>query len=80
MADKIRLLLEDMLPDVQHLVKRGYFTYEQARDILKTREYHEYSFMRQNSAPKDFLKAIEYEYKLERQRRKKKKNLKSKLV
>ena len=45
---------------------------------MKERENNEFQLERKNISPKDFLKSIEFEYNLERQRRKKYKALKIK--
>lgn len=69
MADKIRLLMEGMLPDMLYYLKRKVFSKEEIRDIMKERENNEYLLMRKNFSLKDLMKSIDFEYNLERKRR-----------
>ncbi|KAL4453212.1 hypothetical protein ABPG74_015443 [Tetrahymena malaccensis] len=78
MGDKIRLQVEGMLPEMLQLVKRKIFTKEEVNQILKERENNEYLLERKNASVKDYLKVIEYEYGLEKMRRKRFKALKIK--
>jgi len=57
-----------MLPDLLILEKKKAFSKQEIADIVKEREKIEYTLLRTNSSKKDFLKAIEFEYRLERKR------------
>ena len=59
MADKIRVWIEQQVPDLIALVKRQVFTKDEVRSILKQRENLEYLMTRRTVEAKDFLKAIE---------------------
>lgn len=78
MGDKIRLQIEGMLPEMLQFVKRKIFTKDEVNQIMKERENNEYLLERKNAGVKDYLKVIEYEYGLEKQRRKRFKALKIK--
>jgi len=64
MADLVRSTMEAMIPDLLILMKKKVFTKTEVKEILKTREAFEYTFLRKTSSKKDYLKAIEYEYQL----------------
>jgi hypothetical protein len=40
MADKIRILVESMMVDMLYFVKKGVFTKQEAKLIMKDRENH----------------------------------------
>jgi hypothetical protein len=40
MADKIRILVESMMVDMLYFVKKGVFTKQEAKQIIKDRENH----------------------------------------
>ena len=75
MADKIRYGQEQMMGDLMLMVKKQYFNKAQIQDILKQRENHEYRLKRANLTPLEYLESIEYEYTLERERKKRVKEL-----
>lgn len=62
--------MESMLPDMLFYLKKGIFDKEEIRSAMKHREQHEYNLMRKNQGLKDLLNAIQFEYDLERERRK----------
>ena len=64
MADKIRSLIESMMPELISLVKKNLFTQTEAQDILKERENIEYSLTKKTVKLKDFLKALQFEINL----------------
>lgn len=64
MADLVRTIIEDMLPDLTALGRRKIFTKKEIRQILKAREKAEYIFLRKNVTKKDYLKSINYELEL----------------
>lgn len=64
MADKIKILIEEMRVDLLNLMKRQIFTKKEIKTILSLRENLEYSLTKKSCKAKDFLKAIQYEYDL----------------
>ena len=66
MADLVRSTVEAMVPDLLMFMKKKVFNKKEVKDILKTRETFEYSFLRRTASKKDYLKAIQYEYQLVR--------------
>lgn len=64
MADKIKILIEEMRVDLLSLMKKQIFTKEEIKQILHNRENLEYSISKKSTKGKDFLKAIQYEYDL----------------
>ena len=55
MADTVRILMEDILPDMLQFIKRKVFDKEEVQDIMKTREQHEYHLLRKNTSAIEFL-------------------------
>lgn len=64
MADKIKILIEEMRGELIALMKRQIFDKHEVKEILSVRENLEYSLTKKNCKPKDYLKAIQYEYDL----------------
>jgi hypothetical protein len=58
MADKIRILMEGMMPDLLTFIKKGVFTKKEGKEILKDRENLEYSLTKKSAGLKEYLKAI----------------------
>ena len=69
MADEIRERMERMLPGLHFFERHQLFSREETNSIFKNREDFEYSLMKFNSSPLEFLRAVEYELKLESKRR-----------
>ena len=67
--DKIQAILEPLLEDSLPLVHKGIFTTQELRHAMCQREAHENNMMRSTYRLSDFLKAIEFEYSFERERR-----------
>ena len=61
MADKVQLALETLVPEMDVLIQKGYFTKKDAKKIMKKRHYHEYQFEKTDVLPLDYFKAIKYE-------------------
>ena len=64
MGDKIRILMESMMPHLMVFIKNGTFSKKEVKEILKTRENLEYAMTKKTANKKNFLKAIDYEYSL----------------
>ena len=75
MADKIRLLIETMMPDLLALKRKKVFSKKQIREILQNREEMEYALVKKGVTLKDYYKALEYEYTLVNNQFKEKKKI-----
>ena len=75
MADKVQLTLETLVPEMDVLIQKGYFTKKDVKKIMKKRRFHEYQFEKTDVIPLDFFKAIKYEKILNKRMKKQKKNL-----
>lgn len=64
MADKIKAVLESFAWDLRAFEKKGIFSQEELRDIMKEREDFEYRMNKNTSKDVDFLSAIQYEMEL----------------
>jgi len=73
MADTVRRVLEEMVPELEDLEQRGYFNKNEIKQIVQKRQNFEYNLRRRASLKADFLKYIEYENKLEKLRQIRKK-------
>ena len=65
MADTVRYLLEQMLPELEDFEKRGLFSKQEIKQIVKKRTDFEYRLKRRAILKEDYLHAIEYEVQLE---------------
>jgi U3 small nucleolar RNA-associated protein 6 len=77
MADTVRRVLEEMVPELEDLEERGYFNKNEIKQIVQKRQDFEYNLRRRAALKADFLRYIEYENKLEklRQIRRKQRNI-----
>ena len=67
--DKVQAILEPLLEDSLPLVHKAIFTAEELRQAMCEREKHENNMLKPTFKLSDYLKAIEFEYALERERR-----------
>lgn len=56
MADTVRYLLEEMIPELEDLEERGYFTRAEIKQIVKRRTDFEYLLKRRAALKADYLK------------------------
>lgn len=56
MADTVRYLMEEMIPELEDLEERGYFTRAEIRQIVKRRTDFEYLLKRRAAVKADYLK------------------------
>ena len=56
MADTVRNIMEMMIPELQDLEARGYFTKEEIRQITKRRSDFEYLLKRKAARKADYLR------------------------
>lgn len=54
MADKVQLILEGMLSELEALSILGYFTKSQIKNIIKKRRTHEYGIVKKVVSKDDF--------------------------
>ncbi|KAK9798945.1 hypothetical protein WJX73_006936 [Symbiochloris irregularis] len=69
MADTVRNLLEQMLPEMDELEQIGYFSRAELKSILHRRAQFEYLLKRKTVLKADVLRYIKYEHCLEQLRR-----------
>lgn len=76
----MRRLLEEMVPELEDLEERGYFSKSEIKGIVKKRQNFEYALRRRAALKIDYARYIEYETNLEklRQVRRKERNIKGK--
>ncbi|KAF7731784.1 U3 snoRNP protein [Apophysomyces ossiformis] len=72
MADTVQFYLERMVPELEDLEKRGFFTKVEIKAIVKKRTNFEYALKRRIAKKIDYLRCIEYEMNLETLRKKRK--------
>ena len=68
MADSVRRILEEMVPELDALQEAGYFSAAEIRQIIQRRQDFEYALQRRLPIKTDWLRAIAYEQTLERLR------------
>lgn len=56
MADTVRNIMENMVPELQDLEARGYFTKKEIREIVKRRSDFEYLLKRKAARKGDYLR------------------------
>lgn len=77
MADFVHHVLEDMVPELEDLERRGYFNKHEIKQIVQKRQDFEYNLRRRAPVKSDFQRYIDYESSLERLRqlRRKQRNI-----
>eukprot|EP00232_Nephroselmis_pyriformis_P022377 CAMPEP_0182871328 /NCGR_PEP_ID=MMETSP0034_2-20130328/11054_1 /TAXON_ID=156128 /ORGANISM="Nephroselmis pyriformis, Strain CCMP717" /LENGTH=338 /DNA_ID=CAMNT_0025003873 /DNA_START=81 /DNA_END=1094 /DNA_ORIENTATION=- len=75
MADTVRYLLEEMIPELEDLEKRGLFSKGEIREVVKKRTNFEYLLKRRATLKADYLRYVEFESKFEVLRRHRKRSL-----
>ncbi len=80
MADSVRRILEEMVPELEDLEKKGYFSRTEIRQIIQKRQDFEYNLQRRATVKDDFVRSIDYEKSLEKLRvlRKKQRHIQGK--
>ena len=73
MADDVRRALEEMVPELEDMEDRGYFSKSEIKQIIQKRQNFEYNLRRRAALQSDFLRYIDYENNLERLRQLRKK-------
>lgn len=68
MADTVRYLMEEMVPELEDMQKKRYFSKHEIKEIVKRRQDYEYKLKRKAALREDFLSYAEYETKLEQLR------------
>ena len=57
MADTVRYLMEDMIPELQDLEARGYFSKAELKEVARRRMDFEYRLKRRAALKEDFLRS-----------------------
>ena len=65
MADRVRKLMEDMVPEFDDLVRRKLCSEHEVKQLIRRREKAEYLLHRREPTREDFLRAAELEMNLE---------------
>ena len=56
MADTVRYLMEEMVPELEDMQKKSYFSKQEIREIVKRRQEFEYKLKRKAALKEDFLR------------------------
>lgn len=56
MADTVRYLLEEMIPELEDLEKKGYFSRAEIKQIVQKRQDFEYLLKRRAAMKQDYLR------------------------
>lgn len=56
MADTVRYLMEEMVPELEDLEERGYFTRSEIKQIVRKRTDFEYLLKRRAALKADYLR------------------------
>ncbi|KAJ2655505.1 U3 snoRNP protein [Coemansia sp. RSA 1200] len=75
MAEIVQYHLEQMVPELEDLERRGLFSKQELRALVKKRTKFEYSLKRRRAAVGDFLRYVEYEANVNALRRERKRRL-----
>ncbi|KAI9218750.1 U3 small nucleolar RNA-associated protein 6-domain-containing protein [Blastocladiella britannica] len=70
MADGVHIALEGMVPELKDARRKQLFTAIEVKSIVKRRTAFEYALKRRGAILSDFLQYIDYEWQLEKLRRK----------
>lgn len=65
MSNRVRKVLEESVPELEDLFKKGIFTYEEIKKISERRERFEYLIGRHSCVKEDFLNYIQFEIHLD---------------
>lgn len=58
MADTVRYLMEEMVPELEDMHKKRYFSKQEIREIVKRRQDFEYKLKRKAALKEDFLRCV----------------------
>ena len=58
MADNVRAIMEEMIPELEDMERRGYFNKSEIRQIVKRRTDFEYSLKRRAAVKADYLRCM----------------------
>ncbi|KAJ2512506.1 U3 snoRNP protein, partial [Coemansia sp. RSA 1939] len=75
MAEIVQYHLEQMVPELEDLERKGLFSKQELRALVKKRTKFEYSLKRRRAAVGDFLRYVEYEANVNALRRERKRRL-----
>ncbi|GIL45686.1 hypothetical protein Vafri_2881 [Volvox africanus] len=75
MADTVQYLMEQMIPELEDLQSKGYFSRAEMKKIVQKRQDFEYLLKRRTALKDDYYRYIDFESKLEELRRARKQKL-----
>ncbi|GLC41226.1 hypothetical protein PLESTB_001525000 [Pleodorina starrii] len=78
MADTVQYLMEQMIPELEDLERKGYFSRAEIKKIVQKRQHFEYLLKRRAALKEDYYRYVEFETKLEELRQSRKQKLKIK--
>lgn len=58
MADTVRYLMEEMVPELEDMVKQQYFSRAEVKQIVKRRQDFEYLLKRKATLKEDYLRYV----------------------
>lgn len=58
MADTVRYMMEEMVPELEAFVREGYFSKPEVKQIVKRRQDFEYALKRRAALKEDFLRCV----------------------
>lgn len=58
MADNVRSVLEEMIPELEDLQEKGYYSKAEIRQIVKRRTNFEYLLKRRAAVKADYLRCV----------------------
>jgi hypothetical protein len=56
MADTVRYLMEEMLPELEDMQKKRYFSKQELKEVVRRRQDFEYKLKRKAALKEDFLR------------------------
>jgi U3 small nucleolar RNA-associated protein 6 len=58
MADTVQHLLEESIPELEYYQSKGYFTKFELKQIIMSRQNHEYRLKRRAAMKQDFYRSL----------------------
>jgi hypothetical protein len=61
MADTVRYIMEEMVPELEEFVKQRYFSRKEVKQIVKRRQEFEYALKRRAALKEDYLRCAAHD-------------------
>jgi U3 small nucleolar RNA-associated protein 6 len=58
MADTVRYIMEDMVPELEDMQRRGYFTRAEIKEVVRRRQEFEYKLKRKAAIKQDYYRCV----------------------